>query len=74
MQDLEQMQRELERRGKLDAVRALASTPEAAALQGRVNPEVMKDPEQLRRSLEQLLRSREGQALARQIQDAMRHG
>ncbi len=74
MQDLEQMQQELKRQGKLEAVRALASTPEAAALQGRLDPEAVKDPEQLRRSLEQLLRSREGQALARRIQDAMRHG
>lgn len=74
MQDLEQMQRELERQGKLETVRALAATPEAAALQGRVDPKALKDPEQLRQSLEQLLRSREGQALARRIQDAMRHG
>ncbi len=74
MQDLEQMQRELERQGRMDAVRALAATPEAAALQGRVDPSDLKDPERLRQSLEQLLRSREGQALARRIQDAMRHG
>lgn len=74
MQDLEQMQRELERQGKLEAVRALASTPEAAALQGRVNPETLKDPEQLRQTLQQLLRSREGQTLAKRIQDAMNHG
>lgn len=74
MQDLEQMQRELARQGKLEAVRALAATPEAAALQGRINPENAKDPEQLRRSLEDFLRSREGQALARKIRDAMNHG
>lgn len=74
MQDLEQMRRELERQGKLDAVRSLANTPEAAALQGRLDPETLKDPERLRQSLEQLLRSREGKALAKRIQDAMRHG
>lgn len=74
MQDLERLQRELERQGKLDAVRALAATPEAAALQGRLDPAALKDPAQLRRALEGLLRSREGQALAKQIQDAMQHG
>ena len=74
MQDLERLQQELERQGKLDAVRALAATPEAAALQGKVSPEALKDPAQLRRTLETLLRSREGQTLAKQIQDAMRHG
>ena len=36
MQDLERLQQELQRQGKLDAVRRLAASPEAAALQGRV--------------------------------------
>ena len=74
MQDLERLQRELQRQGRLDAVRRLASSPEAAALQGKVDPAALKDPEALRAALSQLLQSREGQALARRIQEAMEHG
>ena len=74
MQDLELLQQELQRQGKLDAVRRLAASPEAAALQGRVNRADLNDPEAVKAVLSQLLRTREGQALARRIQEAMEHG
>ena len=74
MQDLERLRQELQRQGKLDAVQSLAASPEAAALQGRVSPADLKDPEKVRAALSQLLRSREGQALARRIREAMDHG
>ena len=74
MQDFQRLQEELQRQGKLDAVKRLASSPEAAALQGRVSPEHLNDPEALKNALSQLLRTREGQALARRIQEAMEHG
>ena len=74
MQDLERLRQELQRQGKLDAVQSLAASPEAAALQGKVDPAALKDPEALKAALSQLLQSREGQALARRIQEAMEHG
>ena len=74
MQDLKRLQQELQRQGKLDAVRRLAASPEAAALQGRVNRADLNDPEAVKAALSQLLRTREGQALARKIQEAMEHG
>lgn len=74
MQDLEQMRRELQRQGKLDALRALSQSPEAAALQQRITPEQMKDPETMKQALAALLQSREGQTLAKKIRDAMDHG
>ena len=74
MQDIQRLQQELQRQGKLDAVRRLAASPEAAALQGKVDPAALKDPESLRAALSQLLQSREGQALARRIREAMDHG
>ena len=74
MQDLERLRQELQRQGKLDAVQSLAASPEAAALQGRVSPADLNDPEKVKSALSQLLRTREGQALARRIQEAMEHG
>ena len=74
MQDLKRLQQELQRQGKLDAVRRLAASPEATALQGRVSPADLKDPETMKAALTQLLRSREGQALAKKIREAMDHG
>ena len=74
MQDLEHLQRELQRQGKLDAVKQLAASPEAAALQGKVSGADLKDPEAVRAALSQLLNTREGQALARKIREAMDHG
>ena len=50
------------------------ATPEAAALQGRVSRADLNDPETVKNALSQLLRTREGQALARRIQEAMEHG
>lgn len=74
MEDLERLQRELQRQGKLDAVRALASSPEAAALQQKMDPSGLQDPEKLKQALTALLQTREGQTLAKKIQDAMDHG
>lgn len=74
MEKLEQLQQELKRQGKLDAVQSLAATKEAAALRQRLDAEDLRDPARTRAALERLLRSREGQALARQIRDAMDHG
>lgn len=74
MQDFQRLQQELQRQGKLDAVRRLAASPEAAALQGRVSQADLNDPEAVKAALSQLLRTREGQALARRIQEAMEHG
>ena len=74
MQDLERLQQEQRRQGKLDALQRLAASPEAAALQGKVDPAALKDPEALRAALSQLLQSREGQALAHRIREAMDHG
>ena len=74
MQDIQRLQQELQRQGKLDAVRRLASSPEAAALQGRVSRADLNDPETVKNALSQLLRTREGQALAHRIQEAMEHG
>ena len=74
MQELERLQEELQRQGRLDAVKRLASSPEAAALQGRVSPGDLNDPEKMKAALSQLLRTREGQALARRIREAMEHG
>ena len=74
MQDFQRLQQELQRQGKLDAVRRLSASPEAAALQGKVDPAALKDPEALKAALSQLLRTREGQALARRIREAMDHG
>ncbi len=74
MQDLEHLQRELQRQGKLDAVQRLASSPEAAALQGKVSGADLNDPDAVKATLSQLLRTREGQALARKIREAMDHG
>ena len=74
MQDLKRLQQELQRQGKLDAVRRLAASPEAAALQGRVSHEDLNDPEKVKNALSRLLKTREGQALARKIREAMEHG
>ena len=74
MQDLKRLQQELQRQGKLDAVRRLAASPEATALQGRVSHEDLNDPEKVKNALSRLLKTREGQALARRIQEAMEHG
>ena len=74
MQDFQRLQQELQRQGKLDAVRRIAASPEAAALQGRVNRADLNDPEAMKAALSELLRSREGQALARRIREAMDHG
>ena len=74
MQDLERLQKELARQGKMDAVRSLAASPEAAALQQRLDPEQLKDPNGMKQALSALLQSREGQALAKKIRDAMDHG
>jgi hypothetical protein len=74
MQDFQRLQQELQRQGKLDAVRRLAASPEAAALQGRVNRADLNDPEAMKAALSELLRSSEGQALARRIREAMDHG
>lgn len=74
MQDLERLQKELQRQGKLDAVKRLASSPEAAALQSRMDAADPSDPEAVKHALSQLLKTREGQALARKIQEAMEHG
>lgn len=74
MQDLERLQRELERQGKLEALKTLSATPEAAALQQKLDPTQLKDPEGIKNALAQLLQSREGQALAKKIRDAMDHG
>ena len=74
MQDIQRLQQELQRQGKLDAVRRLAASPEAAALQGRAGQTDLNDPEKVKNALSQLLRTREGQALARRIQEAMEHG
>ena len=74
MQELERLQEELQRQGRLDAVKRLASSPEAAALQGRVSEADLNDPEKMKNALSQLLRTREGQALAHKIQEAMEHG
>ena len=74
MQDLERLQKELQRQGKLDAVQELASSQEAAAISRQVSPESLKDPASVRAALEQLLRTREGQRLAQKIKDAMQDG
>ncbi len=74
MQDLERLQRELQRQGRLDAVKQLASSPEAAALQGRIKGADPNDPDAVKAALSQLLNTREGQALARKIREAMDHG
>ena len=74
MQDLERLQRELQRQGRLDAVKQLAASPEAAALQGRVKGADLNDPDAVKAALSQLLNTREGQALARKIREAMDHG
>ncbi len=74
MQDFQRLQEELQRQGRLDAVKRLASSPEAAALQGRINPGDLDDPEKVKSALSQLLRTREGQALAHRIREAMEHG
>ena len=74
MQDLEQLQQTLQRQGKLDAVKRLAASPEAAALQDRVKGADLNDPESVKAALSRLLKTREGQALARRIQEAMDHG
>ena len=74
MQDLERLQQKLRRQGKLDALQRLAASPEAAALQGRVRGADLNDPEAVRAALTQLLKTREGQALAGKIREAMDHG
>ena len=74
MENLQQLQKELERQGKLDAVRELSDTPEAAALRQRLQAGDLKDPALTRAALERLLQSREGRALAQRIRDAMDHG
>ncbi len=74
MQDLQKLREELERQGKLAALQTLSESPEARALRGQLPEDALSDPAQTRAALERLLQSREGQALARQIRDAMRHG
>ena len=74
MQDLEQLQQALQRQGKLDAVKRLAASQEAAALQDIVKGADFSDPEAVKAALSRLLNTREGQALARKIQEAMDHG
>lgn len=74
MQDLERLRQELERQGKLSALKTLADTPEAAALQRQVSPERLKRPENMQAELKKLLQTPEGQALARRIREAMEHG
>ena len=74
MQDLQKLREELERQGKLSALQTLSESPEARALRGQLPEDALSDPAKTRAALERLLQSREGQALARQIRDAMRHG
>lgn len=74
MRDLERMRQELERQGKLSALKTLAETPEAAALRRQVRPEALREPEEMRSALSRLLQSPEGQALAKKIREAMEHG
>ena len=74
MQDLERLQKELQQKGKLDAVQKLASSAEAEAISRQLPQDGLKDPAAVRAALEQLLRTREGQRLAQKIKDAMRDG
>ena len=62
------------REGAAASNSASASSPEAAALQSRVGAADPSDPEAVKHVLSQLLKTREGQALARKIQEAMEHG
>lgn len=72
MEDLSKLQQTLERQGKLDAVKALAESEDAAKLAAQLPKN--GDAEQMKAALQQLLNTETGRRLARQVKDAMGHG
>ena len=77
MKNLSDMERELQRRGKTDQVRAIAESADGQSLlrkldTGKVERAVQSgDAEALRQVLLDVLRTGEGQRLAKQLRDTM---
>ncbi|MBQ9685546.1 MAG: hypothetical protein IJV41_03215 [Oscillospiraceae bacterium] len=77
MQSFEQLSRELEKRGKGDALRKLAESPEGQRLAGTLDAAALEqavkrgDAESLRRQLAAALGSEDGRRLADSIRRAL---
>ena len=78
MQDWEALEKELERRGKAEALKQLADSPEGRQLSRMLDARALSraagagDKEALRKLLGAALSSREGRRLAQQLQELMK--
>lgn len=75
MQDLEKLGRELFAGAQGEALRAVASSPEALSLEKKLDPRTVEeaarsgDPEKLRALLKSVLATSEGRALAEKLSE-----
>ena len=78
MQNFEQLGRELQRRGKTDALRALADSADGTRLAGMLDQKALEraaatgDAEALRALLSGVMRTEEGKRLAENIRRMMK--
>lgn len=77
MQNFELLGKELERRGKTEAVKKLAESPEGKSLAAMIDPQAVEqaarsgDADALRQLLSTVLSTREGQRLAENVRKMM---
>ncbi len=77
MQDFENISRELERRGKADAIKKLASSPDGQRISGMIDPQAVEkaarggDAESLKNMLGKILETPEGKRLAENVRKMM---
>ena len=77
MQDFEKISRELERRGKTETIRKLASSPEGQRISGMIDPQAVEkaarggDTESLKNMLSKILATPEGKQLAESVKKMM---
>ena len=77
MQNFELLGKELERRGKTEAVKKLAESPEGKSLAAMIDPQAVEqaarsgDADALRQLLATVLSTREGQRLAENVRTMM---
>ena len=77
MQNLENIGRELERRGKTDAIRKIAQSPDGQRITGMIDPQAVEkaarngDAESLKNMLGKILETPEGKRLAESVKKMM---
>ena len=77
MQNLENIGRELERRGKTDAIRKIAQSPDGQRITGMIDPQAVEkaarngDAESLKNTLGKILETPEGKRLAESVKKMM---